>query len=752
MRVSIKKELLTFVLGASAILAIGAGISKISLMINESTGECSQSVNFTGTTTLNSAAIATQAYSDGLVSTHNVNASAHPDKLKASNNLSDLPSVSTARTNLGLKSAAILDAGTGVNNVPQLDASGKLLSSIFPASGVTAGTYGSGTLVPVIIVDSTGRITGISTVSVSGGSWGTITGTLANQTDLQTALNARIPAPDSPAAGDIIYYSGSAWVRLAKGTDGQALILSSGLPAWLTASGLGDMLASVYDPTSKGADAFDMDNMTEGSTNLILSSTERTNISNAASHVSSTSNPHGVTLNQAATGGASTTVDVTVGNDFKVGDGTDTDKTIYANNGDASLPAIKYNHTDNKWQYSNDGSTYNDMGSGSGGSGAWGDITGTITDQDDLVEYIAERALRDSDIASSSGASNNGQPLMRYVGDSGIDSNTVFCAHFDETDAAFTDSSSYARTITNSGATYSASGKFSGCGVFNDDYLSVPYSASLNFGTGDFTIDWWATIDDLHNAATLIGQNATGYMILHLVNSTLKLGLGNGGYQTEIDLGVTADSTLHHYAVSRVSGVVYMFLDGVLKGSGSNTTSYNFDSSQAIYMGQQSATAGHNPWRGKIDELRISKGIGRYTSNFTPPASAYASSVMDNRLSSSKSAQNIASRTATTPTIAAGTGAGTSPTVSIAGTDNAGQITVTTGTSPTAAGTIATVTFASTYLNTPYVVISPANANAAALYNTTRVYATSSTSAITLTAGSAALTASTQYIWNYHAF
>jgi hypothetical protein len=43
----------------------------------------------------------------------------------------------------------------------------------------------------------------------------------------------------------------------------------------------GDMLKSVYDPNSKEADAFDMDNMSEGSTNLILTGDERSAIASA---------------------------------------------------------------------------------------------------------------------------------------------------------------------------------------------------------------------------------------------------------------------------------------------------------------------------------------------------------------------------------------------------------------------------------------------------------------------------------------
>lgn len=47
-----------------------------------------------------------------------------------------------------------------------------------------------------------------------GGSatWGTIGGTLSNQTDLQSALNAKIAAPNSPTTGQFLSWNGSAWV------------------------------------------------------------------------------------------------------------------------------------------------------------------------------------------------------------------------------------------------------------------------------------------------------------------------------------------------------------------------------------------------------------------------------------------------------------------------------------------------------------------------------------------------------------
>ena len=62
-----------------------------------------------------------------------------------------------------------------------------------------------------------------------------------------------------------------------------------------------------------------------------------------------------------------------------------------------------------------------------------------------------------------------------------------------------------------------------------------------------------------------------------------------------------------------------------------------------------------------------------------------------------------------TPSITAGSGAGTSPTISIVGTDVAGEITIITGSSPASASVVATITFSSSYGSAPYVVFSPSN-------------------------------------------
>ena len=103
------------------------------------------------------------------------------------------------------------------------------------------------------------------------------------------------------------------------------------------------------------------------------------------------------------------------------------------------------------------------------------------------------------------------------------------------------------------------------------------------------------------------------------------------------------------------------------------------------------------------------------------------------------------------PTIAAGTGAGTSPSVSIVtnSTDLAGEILVRTGTTPTANGDIATVTFNKKYTRPPQVVLTPSTGLAAAHAALVYIKSTSG-STFVVTDTVTALTASQVYRWKYH--
>lgn len=104
------------------------------------------------------------------------------------------------------------------------------------------------------------------------------------------------------------------------------------------------------------------------------------------------------------------------------------------------------------------------------------------------------------------------------------------------------------------------------------------------------------------------------------------------------------------------------------------------------------------------------------------------------------------------PTIAAGAGAGTGPTVSVASSSDglSGQLLITTGTSPAGSlAIIATITYAAAFAVAPVVMLTPGNSAAAGLSGTTQVWPSLQTTGFVLKSGAAALSASAGYVWNY---
>lgn len=102
-----------------------------------------------------------------------------------------------------------------------------------------------------------------------------------------------------------------------------------------------------------------------------------------------------------------------------------------------------------------------------------------------------------------------------------------------------------------------------------------------------------------------------------------------------------------------------------------------------------------------------------------------------------------------TPAVAAGAGAGTSPTISIAGTDNINQVTLTTGTLPTGANAVIfTITYAVAYPNGSAGICYAANPSAAALSGSGNPFPPIGTATtLTFKSGITGLVAATQYLW-----
>ena len=193
-----------------------------------------------------------------------------------------------------------------------------------------------------------------------------------------------------------------------------------------------------------------------------------------------------------------------------------------------------------------------------------------------------------------------------------------------------TDSSPSPKTVTAFGNAQisTAQSKFGGSSIAFDgttDYLTVPNSVTMQMGTGDFTIESWVYFNTLTSYQTLFdkGVVSTGALLLQtdLNNGRMIVWVQGVASITESSNGSTGAWT--HYALSRSSGTLRLFRNGSQTGSVANST--NFNSSAAVGIGAYGSgvEVGLYGLNGYIDDLRITKGVARYTSNFTPPTAPF---------------------------------------------------------------------------------------------------------------------------------
>lgn len=171
-----------------------------------------------------------------------------------------------------------------------------------------------------------------------------------------------------------------------------------------------------------------------------------------------------------------------------------------------------------------------------------------------------------------------------------------------------------------------ASGLFDGTG----DYLTTPADGDWSFSTAtDFTIDLWIRIvDTTRDAQRLCTVGAAGTNTLTTMFRYRDV--GGGDFQRQINFGgavndafwnvAAVNNTWHHVAVVRSGSTITGYFDGTSVGTATNESLG--DATGTLYIGQNSG-AGANNFDGWMDEYRISKGVARWTTNFTPPTTEY---------------------------------------------------------------------------------------------------------------------------------
>jgi len=197
-----------------------------------------------------------------------------------------------------------------------------------------------------------------------------------------------------------------------------------------------------------------------------------------------------------------------------------------------------------------------------------------------------------------------------------------------------TDSSSNSVSLTVTGNTQidtavkkfgTGSIQFDGAG----DYLTTSTNSAFGYGAGDFTIEFFLYLNSVSSSQTicsnLTSASSTNPHIYLQSGGTIRYYTASA---SRITSAVLSAGQFYHVAVAKSGSSTKLFINGSQSGS---TYSDNNDYGASAPLGVGTYWSGGSPTatstlNGFIDELRITKGVARYTSNFTPPTAAFLNS------------------------------------------------------------------------------------------------------------------------------
>lgn len=190
----------------------------------------------------------------------------------------------------------------------------------------------------------------------------------------------------------------------------------------------------------------------------------------------------------------------------------------------------------------------------------------------------------------------------------------------------FTDSSSNAIAISRIGDAQisTAQSKFGGASAYFDgigDMLTATQSSGYAFGTGEFCIEGWVYFSSLPLAGSQVVPFScgSGGATVAFWQGSMRFAIANVANVVDYASAAIVASSWFHWAITRSSGTVRLFVNGALLGS--TTYSSSLNPSDAATIGAH--PGGILPITGYIDELRVTKGVARYTAAFTAPTAPF---------------------------------------------------------------------------------------------------------------------------------
>lgn len=148
--------------------------------------------------------------------------------------------------------------------------------------------------------------------------------------------------------------------------------------------------------------------------------------------------------------------------------------------------------------------------------------------------------------------------------------------------------------------------------------LRVNSIAPNAFGTGDFTIEFWLYPLGTQFGTPISNWTGPGNWAFLFEGQQITFSGPAAGYQVLVKdpTNITLNQWTH-IAVSRASGTMRLFRNGIVVASAANSTS--FTAAGQLSIGSLYGDGTSWQFNGYFDDIRITSGIARYTSDFTPP-------------------------------------------------------------------------------------------------------------------------------------
>ena len=247
-----------------------------------------------------------------------------------------------------------------------------------------------------------------------------------------------------------------------------------------------------------------------------------------------------------------------------------------------------------------------------------------LNTSDDFGKTISSGVRTDSNssnivLALPLNGSNNGTTITDYH-------HTIKGSGSAKTVSIYTGSASGGAVTSTAQSKYYGSSFYAVRGATNNytasDYLYLTGDTDLDFGTGDFCVEFWyqpssftqnSVLFDNRHPTTGWPNSSAGFQFFTNHNGELYFNTGSGG-PTISSSGVLTVGIWSHIAITRSSGTVNVYHNGTSVGSTSNSSDFN----EGRFVLGSAANNGEGS-DGYYADLRIYKGAAKYTGNFTVP-------------------------------------------------------------------------------------------------------------------------------------